>query len=124
MASNIEEPAKSEELGTIITKKKALEKPTGIKKVQISDIKHIVYPPGFEEKHGKQDDPIPGEIELDLSGKVFKKYLILTGYSFLMDSWNDFLLKDLPNCMGSINLKLRNDTIIKFTEVKRIRPIY
>lgn len=123
MASNIEEPAKSEELGTIITKKKALEKPTGIKKVQISDIKHIVYPPGFEEKHGKQDDPIPGEIELDLSGKVFKKYLILTGYSFLMDSWNDFLLKDLPNCMGSINLKLRNDTIIKFTEVKRIRPI-
>ena len=59
-----------------ITKIKAAKKPTGVRRVNIPKANSVVYPPDYELHKGTPSDPIPGELELDLSGQIFKKYLM------------------------------------------------
>lgn len=110
------------ELGTAITKIKASKKPTGVKRVTIANVSPELYPPAYKKYFGDMDDVAPGELELDLNGKIFKKYLQITGYKFLTNDWDDAMKEAIPKQIGSTVLRLADGNLIKFVEVIPGRP--
>ena len=86
----------------------------------------VIVPPPFIKKVEALEftEPnIPGEIKLDISGKLLKTYFDYEGkIGSLVDQYNNFITYTLPEQIGSKTLQIENG-IISFENVILNRPL-
>jgi DNA-directed RNA polymerase beta subunit len=91
-------------------------------------LNRIVLPPPFKiekQQLTELNKDYPGDIQISESGKLLKRFIVLEGFrTDCINIYNHWINEVLPQTITSQELKLSDESVIKFGNVRCLKPTY